>query len=187
MTRVVSVGRSKSLFIAGALGLTFFAIALTGCPGTLADPSAFPGGAGTSGAAGTGAAGTGAAGTGALTCDMTNLITVKYTCTIAGACHDGATASAAGLSMQVADWPKLVGGMPNATAGAGNSICAKDPNFQTMPYIMKGSPTGDGLLLKKLMAPTCSPMGAQMPNLGVHISAADMPCFLQWATMLANM
>jgi hypothetical protein len=191
MTRVVSVGRSKSLLAAGALGLAV--LSLVGCPGTL-DPSQFPqagtagstGGPGTAGSSPMGTAGAmGTAGTGS--CNMVNLITVKYTCTIAGACHDGTMASAAGLSMQQADWPKLVGGKPNAMAGAMNSICAKDPAFMNMPYITKGSATGDGLLIKKLMAPTCSPMGQQMPNLGTKVSAADMPCFQQWVTSLANM
>jgi hypothetical protein len=171
-------------------------MSLAGCPGTL-DPSLFPqagaagatGGPGTAGAAAgtTGTAGMAGAAGGTGSCDMMNLIVVKYTCTIAMACHDGGMASAAGLSLQPADWPKLVGGKPNATAGAMNSICAKDPAFMNMPYITKGSPNGDGLLLKKITMPVCSPMGAQMPNLGTKISAADMPCFQQWIKTLANM
>jgi hypothetical protein len=202
MTRVVSVGRSKSLLAAGAVGIAFAALGLAGCPGTL-DPSILNGMAGSTGSnqgsAGQTSQGTagqtsmagsmGTAGTGGtMNCDMVNLITVKYTCTIMGACHDGSAATAAGFSMKQADWPKLVGSHPDATKPAGSpSICAKDAAYMSMPYIMKGSATGDGLLLKKLMGPVCSPMGARMPNLGTNISAADMPCFVQWATQLANM
>jgi hypothetical protein len=201
MTRVVSVGRSKGLWAAGALGFTLLMLSLAGCPGTL-DPTLFMSGtAGTSGAAGTGAAGTGTAGTtgagGAVACDMVTLITMPanpmmpakggYGCTLAGACHD-AVGSAAGLSLMQADWPKLKGAMPmvKTPAPAFPSICATDATAKTMPYIIAGSATGDGLLMKKLMGPVCPP-GVQMPSLGGPIKAADLPCFQQWATMLANM
>jgi hypothetical protein len=195
MTRVVSVGRSRSLLAAGALGFAFLSLGLAGCPGTL-DPTLFAnagtagstGGPGTAGSSMMGTAGTMGTAGGTGSCDMVNLITVKYMCTIMGACHDGTAATAAGLSMVQADWPKLVGGHPDATKPAGSpSICAKDAAFMSMPYITKGSATGDGLLLKKIMGPVCSPNGQQMPNLGAKISATDVTCFQQWATMLANM
>ena len=186
-------------------------ITLVGCPGTL-DPRAVPppssGGAGagnttgtagagnTSGAAGatSGTAGMGTAGTGAMACDMVKLIspavapsTVGYGCTLAGACHDAA-GSAAGLSLLQADWPKLEGKLPSVIPPPPSfpSICALDATAKTIPYITSKSPTGDGLLLKKLAGAVCPP-GVQMPSLGSHVSAADMPCFVQWATMLANM
>jgi hypothetical protein len=191
MTRVASVGRSKSLLAAGALGIGLFTLTLVGCPGTL-DPSFMMTGAGGSTGGGgtptgTGGQATGTGGTTAMSCDMVNLITVKYTCTLTGACHD-ANGAAAGLSMMQADWPKLVGTMPTVKtpAPAFVSICATDATGKTMPYIMKGSATGDGLLLKKLMGPVCAG-AAQMPSLNGPIKPADMPCFQQWATMLANM
>jgi hypothetical protein len=140
---------------------------------------------------GGGAPATGAGGS--MGCDITPLIQgtgapngapPKYYCIQAGACHDGSATTAAGMSMQKADWPKLVNGTPN---GMNQSICGADPAYKTMPYIMKGSANGDGLLMKKLNAPTCSPMGAQMPTLGGPMTAADKMCFQQWATALANM
>jgi hypothetical protein len=193
MTRAVSVGRSQGLWAAGALGLDLMTISLMGCPGTL-DPSQFPsnmGTAGVSGTAGTGTAGTGTAGTGTAgtgaACDMTKLITVTYTCTLAGACHDAA-GSAASLSMMPADWPKLVGTTPHVATPppAFLSICAADAAFKAMPYIMKGSATGDGLLLKKLQGAICSPGGVQMPSLNGPVKPADLTCFKQWATQLAT-
>jgi hypothetical protein len=197
MTRVASVGRSKSLLAAGALGIAFAALGLAGCPGTL-DPSQF-GAAGTSGgtagATGQGTAGQtamagamGTAGTGSGSCDMPKLINTTYMCTVMGACHDGSNATAAGLSLLQADWPKLTTTHPDATRPAGSpSICAKDPAFMSMPYVMAGSATGDGLILKKISGAVCDPGGQQMPNLGSKISAADLPCFQQWLIGLAKM
>jgi hypothetical protein len=121
---------------------------------------------------------------------MATLINTTYTCTLAGACHDGSAASAAGFNMMQSNWPKLVGSMPGGTTMGTPSICAKDPAYMNMPYIMKGSATGDGILLRKLMGPLCSAggmNGVQMPNLGKTISAGDMPCFQAWVKMLANM
>jgi hypothetical protein len=195
MTRVVSVGRSKSLFAAGAVGFALLGLTLAGCPGTL-DPSftqnggtaGSSSGPGTAGTTGGGTAGTpGTAGMTGGNCDMVKLTTMTYTCTLAGACHDAA-GSAAGLSLVMADWPKLVGTMPSVKTPAPPfpSICALDATAKTMPYITKGSATGDGLLLKKLMGPVCPP-GVQMPSLGSHVNATDLACFQQWATMLANM
>jgi hypothetical protein len=206
MTRVVSVGRSKGIFAVGALGFTLLTLTLVGCPGSLDNPGDFKnqsGSAGSTGSAGAGTAGGGAgmamAGSsgsaGAPACDMVKLIGPgpgNYNCILAGACHD-AMGSAAGLSMMQADWPKLVGRVPvsgppplNPTNGT-PSICADDPAFKTVPIITKMSPTGAGLLLQKLMGPVCSPAGLQMPSLGAKVKAADMVCFQQWATMLANM
>jgi hypothetical protein len=188
MTRVVSVGRSKSLLAAGAVGFAFLTLTLAGCPGTLSPD--FTGGMGTAGTgspAGTAGGGTAGmtAGTGGVPgCDITPLIQPnKYWCIQTGACHDGSAATAAGMSMQKADWPKLVGGMPN---GKNASICGNDPNFKSMPYIIKGG-DGSGLLLMKLNAAICSPMGAQMPTLGGPMAPADKTCFQQWAAAMAKM
>jgi hypothetical protein len=202
MTRAVSVGRSKGIFAVGALGFALLTLTLVGCPGSLDHPELFPnqgGTAGSTGSAGAGTAGGGAgmamAGTsgaaGTAACDMVMLTVTKYTCTLGLACHDS-VGSAAGLSMVQADWPKLVGTVPKSgpppmmTKGT-PSICAGDPAFKTVPYITKGSATGAGLLLQKLMGPVCAPMGLQMPSLGTKVTAADMVCFQQWATQLANM
>jgi hypothetical protein len=197
MTRVVSVGRSHGLVAAGALGIALLTVTLTGCPGSLQNPQDFPpaasGTAGTSGGAGTTAAGgttggagtTGAAGTMASNCDMPTLINTKYMCTLAGACHD-ATGAAANLSLVQADWPKLVNQVPKGGGAGTASICANDPAFKTIPYIMKGTNPATGLLLTKIKMDACSPGGKQMPNLGVLLSAADAVCFQQWATGLAN-
>jgi hypothetical protein len=189
MTRAVSVGRSfNGLWAAGALGLAFLTIPWAGCAGSL-DPMAFTGGAGSTGTAGNGAAGTGAAGTSGGNCDMVKLITAAapmgYSCTLASACHDSA-GSAAGLSLMQADWPKLAGTTPMVKTPPPNfpSVCATDATTKTIPYIKKGSATGDGLLLQKLMGSPCAG-GVQMPSLGSHVSPTDMMCFVQWATMLA--
>jgi hypothetical protein len=210
MTRVVSVGRSsqrRGLVSVGALGLALAAVTLTGCPGSLDDPGAFPppvsgaagspSGAAGSGAAGTGAAGTGAAGTGAAGamagCDVSGLIgngtaatPGKYFCTTQGVCHD-ANGSAAGLDLASANLAtRLVGVAPKGGGAVTPSVCAADANFKTMPYITKGSPTGAGLLLMKLQAAICSPGGMQMPTLNGPLSATDLACFKSWATALAN-
>jgi hypothetical protein len=129
----------------------------------------------------------GSGGTVALSCDMTHLITVTYTCTLAGVCHDGSASTAAGLSLQPIDWPRLVGTTPGGMTTGSPSICAEDPVYMNTPYIRKGSPIGAGLIEDKITGPACGPMGAQMPNLGIRISPGDMPCFIQWATQLANM
>jgi len=203
MTRVVSVGRSKGVFAIGAFGFALMTLTLVGCPGSLDHPELFPGQGGTAGSTGSaggtagGGAGMAMAGSsgsaGAPACDMVALIGAKkYNCILTGACHD-AMGSAAGLSLLQADWPKLVGRVPvsgpppmNPTNGT-PSICADDPAFKAVQIITKSSPTGAGLLLQKLMGPVCSPLGLQMPSLGAKVNAADMVCFQQWATMLANM
>ena len=215
MTRVVSVGRSKSLLAAGALGLGLMTITLVGCPGTL-DPSAFP--SPTSGSAGagntTGAAGAGnssgtagatsgtagmvaTAGTGGglpAGCDPVNLLTVKYNCTTMTVCHD-ANGGAARLSMLQSNWPNLVNKVPTAGTATGvltASICANDAKYKTVPYIKKGDPNGDGLIMQKLAGAICSPGGGQMPTIPGPIDtttaagAADMACIKAWATQLAN-
>jgi hypothetical protein len=206
MTRVVSVGRSsKGLVSAGALGLVLAAVTLTGCPGSLENPDAFPppvsGAAGSpSGAAGTGAAGMGAAGTGAagtgaggaVTCDVTpflgdgNTNAGKYFCSTNGVCHD-TKGSAANLDLGSAGLAaRLVGVVPKGGGAVTPSVCAADAAEKNMPYITKGSPTGAGLLLSKLMGAVCNPGGMQMPTLGPKVTATDLTCFQQWATALAN-
>ena len=88
--------------------------------------------------------------------------------------------------MTQANWSNLVGVLPKG-GGAIKSICAADPNFKTIPYIIKGSPTGDGLIMQKLKGPVCAPGGTQMPTLPGPITvAADMTCIQAWATQLAN-
>ena len=192
MTRVVSVGRSKGLFVAGALGLALTTVTLTGCPGTLDDPGAFP--TPQTGAAGstpsTGAAGSGTAGTGASTdggtvgCDVTPLVT-KYTCATAGICHD-AVGSGANFNMASADWQTHLVNITPKGGGTVPSICGADPAFKTVPYIKKGDPMGDGLIMQKLQGAICSPGGAQMPLINGPVTATDLTCFRQWATALAN-
>jgi hypothetical protein len=191
MTRVVSVGRSKSLFLAGALGTALLTVVAAGCPGTL-DPTLFPppmsGTAGTvgMGAAGTtGAAGTGAAGTGAITpCDAMPIF-VKYSCTLVGSCHD-AMGSAAKLDMATAGWEKtLVGKVPpGGGAMATPSLCATGATA-TVPYIKAGSNPATGLFVDKLTK-TPPPCGAVMPNIGGPLTAMEKTCVIQWATVLAN-
>jgi hypothetical protein len=207
MTRVVSVGRSKSLIAAGAIGFTLLTISLSGCPGTLDDPGAFPsGGAGTSGSAGTpGTAGSGTSGTSGMagtsgaagssggggsgaTCDITPIF---FAAGLPGkcdqaACHD-AMGTSAGFSM-TGDWEtKLVNVMPKG-GGVLPSICAQDTAFKTVPYIIKGSGTGDGLLLQKIMKAECnmgSMAGLQMPYGQPPLSATQIACVQKWATGLA--
>jgi hypothetical protein len=201
MTRAVSVGRSSRkglLFTLGALGSVFVTMTLSGCPGTLQGDFPSAGNAGSSGGtAGAGTAGmamgtagsTGAAGSGLPAgCDPVTMLTTstgKYNCTVANICHD-ASGSAANFNMTQANWSNLVGVVPKG-GGTIASICAKDPNYKAIPYIIKGSPTGDGLIMKKLMAPVCSPNGTQMPTLPGPITVtADMACIQAWATQLAN-
>jgi hypothetical protein len=193
MTRVVSVGRSKSFLVAGALGLAFASFALTGCPGTL-DPSFMGMGGTTGGAAGNpGTAGSASmAGTSGASCDITPLIqgtmgssAPKYYCIQTGACHDGSASTAAGFSMLPKDWPTLVGKMPMSPVVNGG-FCGGDATYKSMPYIISKSATGDGLIMQKLTKAICTP-GQQMPTLGGPMSAADKMCFQKWATALANM
>jgi hypothetical protein len=197
MTRVVSVGRSKSLLAAGAIGFAFASIALTGCPGTL-DPSfnmMASGAAGSSGTGNTGAAGaaSGMAGATTMGCDITPLIQgngtgatpAKYYCIQTGACHDGSASTAAGFSMLPADWPKLVGKMPTSPVVNGG-ICGGDATYMKVPYIIKGG-NGDGLIMQKLSGAICSPGGQKMPTLGGTPTAAEKMCFQQWAAALAAM
>jgi predicted CxxxxCH...CXXCH cytochrome family protein len=193
MTRAVSVGRSfNGLWAAGALGLALLTISSfgAGCAGSL-DISQFPtGGAGSTGTAGTGAAGTGAAGTmgtagtggGTPGCDVTQLIS-KDACTNA-ACHD-ATGTSAAFSM-VGNWTTMLVGVKPKGGGALPSVCAKDAAFMNVPYIKKGDPNGDGIFMQKLTGAICSPGGLQMPFGMNAISAADLMCFKQFATALAN-
>jgi hypothetical protein len=188
MTRVVSVGRSKRLFAFAGTGLALLVVSLTGCPGSL-NPNDFPppsagtaGSGTTTGAAGTGTAGvSGAAGMGCAT--INDLWTAKA-CTTQGACHD-AMGSAAGFNMTTAGWDtaaNLVGKLPpGGGVGALASVCMG----KGMPYITKAQPAG-GLILNKLSnkTPAC---GAQMPNIGVAMTATELACVQAWANQLAAM
>jgi hypothetical protein len=191
MTRVVSVGRSKGLFVASILGLGLLA-SVTGCPGTLENPQSFPapvsGAAGTTGAAGTGSAAgtTGAAGTGGgmVTgdCDAMPIFTSR-SCSIDGSCHGAAPNNAAGFDMKTAGWEtKLVGTMPKGGgSGATASVCMA----AGIPYIVSKSNPAQGLLIDKLTkaAPPC---GAAMPSIGDPLNATEKDCLIKWATTLAN-
>jgi hypothetical protein len=187
MTRAVSVGRSKGLFIIGALGSVLVTMTLAGCPGTLEGNFPAPGGsAGSSGSAGsTGSAGmamgsagsTGAAGYPG--CDITPLLT-KYMCTIGG-CHD-ATGSSANFSMTTAGWQNMLVGVNPKGGGTIPSACTA----ANLPYVIKSSATGDGLFIQKLKA--TPPCGLQMPFAMPTntVSATDLTCFQQFTTALAK-
>jgi hypothetical protein len=187
MTRVVSVGRSKGLLLASALGTVVFASILAGCPGTL-DPSQFP----LSGAAGMpgGMAGTTGAAGSLPGCDVSNLVTTKYACSVDSVCH-GAKDPAANLDMVTAGWEaSLVGTVPKGGGVLAKSICFDDPAFKTMPYIVKGSYPATGLLMTKLKMATCvnpaGTKGALMPSGAVApMPKADMDCFQAFADKLA--
>jgi hypothetical protein len=168
---------------------------MSGTAGTGSGMAGTTGMAGTGSTAGTtGMAGTmataGTTGTGGTTgagCDVTPLFigpNSTYKCSESGICHDAA-GGGANFSMAAADWQShLVGVVPKG-GGTVASICAKDAAFKTMPYIIKGDPNGDGLLLKKLQGDVCSPGGVKMPLTGNPISAADLTCAKAWAKALA--
>jgi hypothetical protein len=159
------------------------AVSQTGASGS--GQSGSSGSAGASGTSGGTTPGTGTAGTGVTTakgCDISQLVTTKYSCTLPGACHD-AKRSATGLDMVAPGWEqKLVGSFasngtdPNATP----SECLGYPE----PYLVAGSLPARGLFLEKLK-PTF-PCGAEMPNLGTHVSVQDMDCFQRWANALTT-
>jgi hypothetical protein len=208
MTRVVSVGRSHGLVVAGALGLALLTVTLTGCPGSLQDPQDFPPPPGTTGAAGTnggtagtaaagtmGTAGTGTAGTAAPAgCDIAPIIKT-YSCALALACHD-AKGSAAGLDMASATFAShLVGTLPGVAAGhtiQTPSICALDTTNKTVAYITKPTTPGGhagGLILEKVKGPFCmggGMTGVQMPTTGPpYLSTTEIACVQNWADALA--
>ena len=174
MTRVVSVGRSKGIFVFGT-GIALLVFAMTGCPGTL-DPKEFPapvtGTAGTTGVAGTGVGGT--TGTGGAGCATIQKVWDDHFCSIGG-CHDAA--SPTNFKMAPAGWEaNLVGKTP---MGGGTSMCGGN----TMAYIIKGPAPVGGLLLNKLKnkTPAC---GAQMPNLPPVLNATELDCVQKWADQL---
>jgi hypothetical protein len=112
-------------------------------------------------------------------CDVAPLVTTKYFCTLAGACHD-AQQSATGLDMTSVGWEaKLVGTFAsNGSQAAESSLCLGP----TEPYLIKGSIPARGLFLEKLKAnPPC---GERMPNLGPNVTDDDMDCFQRWANAL---
>jgi hypothetical protein len=149
------------------------------------DAGALSGAAGatpaSTGAAGTAAAAAGTTGTGAgggSGCDITPLVT-KYSCTLAGACHDS-RGSAANFDMASPGWEqRLVGVAPRGGAAAPvPSLCAN----QGWVYLVKGSSPATGLFMEKFkMNPSC---GITMPNLGIPVSAVDLACFQRWANAL---
>jgi hypothetical protein len=182
MTRVVSVGRSKGILLASALGTVFLISSLSGCPGTL-DPTQFPpmgvSTGGTTGAAGTtGTAGTGAGGV--MGCANAPAIFVAHTCTIMGACHD-ADGTAAGFKMDPAGWEKnLVGVM---SKGGGAALNASKCGASGIPYLAKTTQPATGLFLAKLSG-TVPPCGAKMPNVGSALTATEFACVQAWANAL---
>jgi hypothetical protein len=114
-----------------------------------------------------------------------------YKCSESAICHDASPSGqntysgAANFTLATADWQNhLVGVVPKG-GGVPASICGGDPLFNNMPYIIKGDPDGDGLLMRKLVFAICSPGGSQMPFAQPPVSAADLACVRQWAIALA--
>jgi hypothetical protein len=167
----------------------------SGEAGTGGSPASATGAAGTAGAAGAGLSFLGTGGTVVPDnpppgCDVRPLFfgpNSRYKCSETAICHDP-NGGAANLSLATADWQNhLIGVVPKG-GGTVPSICARDPMFKNMPYIIKGNPNGDGILLRKLMGPLCNyglEMGVQMPLIGNPLSAADLACAKQWTTALA--
>jgi len=200
MTRAVSVGRSShkglfAKFTLGALGSVLVTMSLSGCPGTLqgdfpppsggsAGSSGGTAGAGTAGSGSAGAMGTAGAGVSLSLngggCDISVLVT-KYKCTMGGGlCHDS-MGSGANFDMTTTGWQnKLVGGNPKTGTAAVASVCVGKG-----PYIIKGSPTGDGLFIQKISDAT-PPCGAQMPFVMTAATSDDIACFRKWTTYAAN-
>jgi hypothetical protein len=111
-------------------------------------------------------------------CDIKPLMgPTKYACTVAGACHDGSPATAAGLDMVNPGWEqRLIGQLP---PGTNASMCG---GVKT-PYLIAGSRPAAGLFLQKLTQDP-PPCGALMPTLGGPMSADDLQCFQRWADAL---
>lgn len=155
-------------------------------PGQAGTDGTGTGAAGSSGAAAgingaAGAGGAGAAGTGGpgLSCDAKPII-LKYSCALAGSCHD-ALGSAAGLDFATPGWEdRLVGTFPSGGGEvATRSMCAG----LGRPYLVAGSNPATGLLLDKLRLHP-PPCGAAMPNIGGPITAIELACFQDWANAL---
>jgi hypothetical protein len=156
--------------------------------GVAGTPGGTAGAGNTSGAAGmTG----GAAGAGSPTggCDVTPLFigpSSTYKCSETAICHN-ATGAGANFKMAVADWQNHLVNVTPAGGGFVPSICAMDPMYKNMPYIKKGDPNGDGLLLQKLQGDICMPGGVKMPLSGNPVSPTDLDCVKKWAKALAAM
>jgi hypothetical protein len=110
-----------------------------------------------------------------------------YKCSETAICHD-ANGGGANFSMTGTNWMShLIGVVPKG-GGTVPSICGQDPTFKTMPYIKKGDPNGDGILLRKLMGPLCNAgtsMGVQMPLSGNPVSASDLANVQTWLKAMA--
>ncbi len=207
MTRAVSVGRSSkglfAKFTLGALSSVLVTMTLAGCPGTLdgnfpAPPGGSAGSSGSAGAPGTAGMAMGTAGTSGGTAGYPGCPTLgtlfigptsKYKCSETTLCHD-ATGGGANFVMATADWQThLVNVTPKGGGGTVASVCgAAGSADKTMPYIIAKSPTGDGLLIRKLQDP--APCGAVMPfgatSASGELAPEDLTCAKMWATALAN-
>ncbi|HVU51157.1 MAG TPA: hypothetical protein VHL80_10750 [Polyangia bacterium] len=166
-----------------------------------AGASGSPGTGGSAGSGGSPVTVSGAGGTGAggqastfpvAGCDVRPLFvgpSSVYKCSESAICHD-ASGGGANFRLASTDVAHLVGVVP-AGGGTVPSICAKDPLYKNMPYIIKGSPDGDGLIWRKVSAPAgsavCSPGGVPMPLTGYPVSAADLVCIREWLIALANL
>lgn len=86
----------------------------------------------------------------------------------------------------VGDWTsQLVNVTPKGGGPTIPSVCAKDPTDMKVPYIIKGSSTGDGLFLQKIKGNACMG-GLQMPFGGTPLSADNITCVQKFTTALAN-
>jgi hypothetical protein len=107
-----------------------------------------------------------------------------YKCSESTICHDAMGGGAANFTM-TGDWMQhLIGVVPKG-GGSPASICGADATNKKVPYIIQGDPMGDGLIRRKLMGPTCTPGGLQMPFGGTGVSAADMANIQLWLTAMA--
>jgi hypothetical protein len=151
----------------------------TGAAGSASGAAGYAGGTAGVGAAGTG--GGGAAGTGGPvgSCDAKPII-LKYSCALAGSCHD-ALGSAAGLDFATPGWEdRLVGTFPSGGGEvATRSMCAG----LGRPYLVAGSNPAMGLLLDKLRLHP-PPCGAAMPDIGGPLTASELACVQLWANAL---
>ena len=125
-------------------------------------------------------AGCGSSGSGTTTsCDVNQLLTVKYACTASG-CHDTAgtganfdmaTGGLMGLEGRLVGHGPVGGGtLPSMCAGMGFNYL--DPHTQP----------ATGLFLSKLG--TSPPCGQRMPMLAAPVNSADMMCIQSWANGL---
>ena len=135
-------------------------------------------GGGGSGGAGGGAGGsTGAGGT----CDATPIFTL-HTCTVVGACHDGA-GTAAGFDMLTAGWETPLVGKVSAGGGMGSnaSLCGG----MGLVYLKPNVIPAEGLFIDKLTKnpPEC---GVAMPNLPPLLNATEKACVQSWANALVK-